>query len=79
MNREKNREIQALEISTAARVAREEGEIAGEIRGERKGRMEEKKETAVSLLKMGLSLDKISTVTGLSLSTIEKLAAMNNK
>jgi predicted transposase YdaD len=43
------------------------------------GRMEEKKETAVSLLKMGLSLDKISTVTGLSLSTIEKLAAMNNK
>lgn len=49
MNREKNREIKALEISTAARVAREEG------------RMEEKKETAVSLLKMGLSLDKIST------------------
>ncbi|MGH1830880.1 hypothetical protein RV02_GL001338 [Enterococcus gilvus] len=41
--------------------------------------MEEKKETAVSLLKMGLSLDKISTVTSLSLSTIEKLAAMNNK
>ncbi|MGO3791382.1 MAG: Rpn family recombination-promoting nuclease/putative transposase [Enterococcus gilvus] len=79
MRAEKNREIQALEISTAARVAREEGEIAGEIRGERKGRMEEKKETAVSLLKMGLSLDKISTVTGLSLSAIEKLAAMNNK
>lgn len=67
MNREKNREIQALEISTPARVAREEG------------RMEEKKETALSLLKIGLSLDKISTVTGLSLSTIEKLAAMNNK
>uniref|UniRef100_UPI00404173B8 Rpn family recombination-promoting nuclease/putative transposase n=1 Tax=Enterococcus faecalis TaxID=1351 RepID=UPI00404173B8 len=38
MRAEKNREIQALEISTAARVAREEGEIAG--------RMEEKKETA---------------------------------
>ncbi|MGH1647585.1 hypothetical protein ABE945_07475 [Enterococcus gilvus] len=75
MNIEKNREIQALEISTAARVAREEGER----KGERKGRMEEKKETAVSLLKMGLSLDKISVVTGLSLSTIEKLAAMNNK
>ena len=67
MNREKNREIQALEISTAARVAREEG------------RMEEKKETALSLLKMGLSLDKISTVTGLTPSAIEKLAAMNNK
>ncbi|MGM0303861.1 hypothetical protein IGI66_003526 [Enterococcus sp. AZ048] len=79
MRAEKNREIQALEISTAARVAREEGEIAGEIKGERKGRMEEKKETAVSLLKIGLSLDEISMVTGLSLSTIEKLAAMNNK
>ncbi len=66
MNREKNREIQALEISTAARVAREEG------------RMEEKKETALSLLKIGLSLDEISTVTGLTPSTIEKLKDEKN-
>ncbi|WP_288226802.1 hypothetical protein, partial [uncultured Enterococcus sp.] len=62
-----NREIQALEISTAARVAREEG------------RMEEKKETALSLLKIGLSLDEISTVTGLTLSEIEKLREANEQ
>lgn len=79
MRAEKNREIQALEISTAARVAREEGEIAGEIRGERKRRIEEKKETALSLLKIDLSLDEISMVTGLTLSAIEKLREANEQ
>ena len=71
MNREKNREIQAPEISTAARVAREEGEIAG--------RMEEKSKVAMEMIKDGVNPQRILKYTGLTLSTIEKLAAMNNK
>jgi predicted transposase/invertase (TIGR01784 family) len=69
MRAEKNREIQALEISTAARVAREEGER----KGERKGRMEEKSKVAMEMIKDGINPQTILKYTGLTLSAIEKL------
>ena len=75
MRAEKNCEIQALEISTAARVAREEGER----KGERKGRMEEKSKVAMEMIKDGVNPQTILKYTGLTLSTIEKLKDEKNR
>jgi predicted transposase/invertase (TIGR01784 family) len=44
-----------------------------EIRGMEKGRVEEKKETALSMLADGLQTSVISKYTGLSISEIESL------
>jgi predicted transposase/invertase (TIGR01784 family) len=41
--------------------------------GNAEGRFEQKRETAIELLKLGLSLDQISTATRLNIKEIEKL------
>jgi predicted transposase/invertase (TIGR01784 family) len=54
-------------------VAKDEGLAEGLAEGEAKGKAECKRETAVKMLKKGMSLDDISELTGLSQEEITGL------
>jgi predicted transposase/invertase (TIGR01784 family) len=52
-------------------LGREEGREEGELIGMQKGREEGRKETAINLLQMGLTIEQVSKATGLSIEDIE--------
>ena len=61
------------DIAVQRREAFDDGIAIGEKVGEERGRNEAKLETAKTLLAFGDSIEKVSTVTGLSPEEIEKL------
>ena len=52
-----------------------EGERKGREEGERKGREEERLSTAVNFLRAGVPAKTVANATGLSLETVQDLAA----
>ena len=57
---------------------RAEGEAKGRAEGEAKGREIEKEATACKLLIMGLSIDQVCDITGLSKSRVQQIKNKNN-
>ena len=51
-----------------------EGKLEGKLEGLREGKIEAQDEIALNLLETGMSLEKISQVTGLSLDRVQVLA-----
>ena len=70
--RQEGREEGLLE---GERKGREEGERKGREEGERKGREEERLSTAVNFLRAGVPAKTVANATGLSLETVQDLAA----
>ena len=60
-------------LSDARSEGEQEGEQRGEQRGIKKGKAETQKNIAMNLLKEGISVEKISEMTGLTLKEIKKL------
>ena len=61
------------DYDTDIAVQREEAYEDGLSKGMKQGVYQEKLETAKNLFHLGLSIEQISTVTGLSLETIQQL------
>jgi predicted transposase/invertase (TIGR01784 family) len=61
------------DINSAERRGKMEGKIEGKIEGQIAAQLAGKKETALNALSMGLSLEQISRLTGLSPKEIESL------
>mgnify|MGYP003418241220 CR=1 FL=1 len=62
------------DYDTDIAVQREEAYEDGLSKGLQQGVYQEKLETAKNLFHLGLSIEQISTVTGLSLETIQQLS-----
>ena len=58
--------------------ARQEGREEGLQEGERKGREEEKLSNAVNFLRAGVPAETVANATGLSLETVQGLAAKSD-
>ena len=61
------------DYDTDIAVQREEAYEDGLSKGMKQGAYQEKLETAKNLFHLGLSIEQISTVTGLSLETLQQL------
>ena len=48
-----------------------EGEQSGFLRGEQSGKLKAKKETTLSLLEMGMSVEQIAQAVNLSIETVQ--------
>ncbi len=62
-------------IRLAKQAAREEGWKDGEVHGFKQGTLSGKQEAARNALALGLSIDQVSQITGLSVEDIRALAA----